>query len=59
MGLNVLDGLPCQWATGAFCQGNVKQFVISLKGGVIVPAGSLLLHIEKIVDPLSALSIEG
>lgn len=59
MGLDVLNRLPCQWATGTFCQGNVKQLVVSLKGGMIVPSRSLFLHLKKIVDPLSALPIEG
>jgi hypothetical protein len=36
----------------------VEEFVVALEGRVIVPAGSLILKLQKVVDPLPALRVE-
>src|SRR5215207_6930090 len=55
MGFDVLDRLPSQSAAGPLSQRNVEEFVIALKGCMVIPACRLALHLKKIVDPFAAL----
>lgn len=57
--LDILYGLPGQRTAGTFGQCDMKKFVITLKGRVIVPACGLFLHFQEVADPLPALPVEG
>ena len=45
-------------AAGPFRKSDVEEFVVTLEGRVIVPAGRLVLQFQKVANSLSALRVE-
>lgn len=58
MRLDVLNRIPGQQTAGSLRKSNVEELVMALEGRVIVPTSGLILKVDKLADPFSALWVE-